>query len=1437
VDTASTAKKGLTLNSTLPYEIVIVSHRLADMSAIDLCRKLLLECPELAIVIIAGADDQAMVSNALDLGVSQYVIKDDQSAYLELLPGIVTNLLRRVAENEALQAAEASHRDNEDRHNMAAVISRIGYWSWDHGANRLSSCSPGLADIFGVSEAEYVERRSAPDHDSDWYHLDDRQNHCKTVETARKNNTGYNIISRIINGRGEIRWIHEICVVTFNGGGQLKETFGAVQDVTQVKQTEEELQKVRDDLEYRVEQRAKELSEIRGRFDTLADDSPIGIFYCGTDGIAEYVNESVAVVTGYPIRELVGNPWHPKIHPMDRDAITERWMESVKMAEPWHSEFRFLKPDGAVSWVVGRSTPQIDTEGNVIGHVGMLLDITDRKRVEQELRETRDELELRVADRTRELIESENSFRDYSEVSSDWFWALDENLCYTSILPAATGEAEFPVSDYLGRPRSEFKPDGINDTAWQAHMEDLEEHRAFRNFIQPRPLKDGSVIWLSVSGKPVFDEQRKFIGYRGTANDITEQNKTEDKLRRQHIITEKAEQAANYGHWMWDEVNDICLHCSEGLAHLRGMTVDEYMSLMASPDSDTKRIKSEYRARVHEAWKDLRNNKGHYSIEYQFVHTNGEARWVREIGSPMDVSDTGKVLTSVGITYDITDAREIENRLRESEERYRQIADISSDWVWEMDAELRFTYFSEGFERITGINQSFAIGKTRQEVAAPSMLDLPRWQEHLADLEAHREFRDFEYASIEPDGEQHYFWINGSPVFDQKNKFMGYRGTATDVTKRISTQEALAGSTAKLGHAVALAKLGHYVWDGVKKRAISCTEEYARIHGVSVDEYLAITDSIEALFIWIHPDDRDHYRDSIEQAMARRSDLELEYRIITRDGQVRYVHEIFDPTYDDQGRLIQTRGAMQDITERKRVEEALKDAERLASLGNWCWSVDQNRIVSYSEGLVRVLGISRDDASASMAVPGFGLIHAEDRERHAQIFKNAIKKGLNYEIEYRIIRTDGEVRDIQEIAESIEGPNGKCHELKGTIQDITERKNVERELEEAKTQAEQANQAKSSFLSSMSHELRTPLNAILGFSQILESSQKNPLTAAQQSSVEQITRGGYHLLELITQVLDFARIETGQTQLTTESFDIDNAILECLSITEALAESHNIKIIDNASGKGLPPILADFTRVKQVLINLLSNGVKYNREGGTLTVDAELTNEKMMRISITDTGFGISDELHHQVFEAFDRLGRESLDVEGTGIGLTISKQLVELMNGRIRFSSKIGKGSSFWIELPLADVNEVTEIACSGNGEALEPGQLTGKDHRKQRVLYIEDNFTNAQLMSLIFEGMTNIELTVSVDAESGLKVARKDPPDLILMDIQLPGMDGIEATAKLKKSTKTRKIPVIAVSAAAMTADLERAREVGFYDYLTKPIDIGKTLEIVSHALQENA
>jgi PAS domain S-box-containing protein len=406
------------------------------------------------------------------------------------------------------------------------------------------------------------------------------------------------------------------------------------------------------------------------------------------------------------------------------------------------------------------------------------------------------------------------------------------------------------------------------------------------------------------------------------------------------------------------------------------------------------------------------------------------------------------------------------------------------------------------------------------------------------------------------------------------------------------------------------------------------------------------------------------------------------------------------------------------------------------------------------------------------------------------------------------------------------------HGTVSTIADVTDDMQRAEELSASREAAEAASAAKSEFLSSMSHELRTPLNAILGFAQLLERDRKQPLSARQLERLHHVLRGGEHLLRLIDDVLDLSRIEAGGMMISLESVRVHDVVAEVINTLEPMASRAGISMLPPELVEA-PHVHADRTRLAQILMNLGSNAIKYGRQGGHVQISVSQPHPAVVRIAVIDDGIGIPADKRDKVFEPFQRAGQESGPIEGTGIGLTITRRLAELMKGKVGFTSEVDRGSRFWVDMPVHR-RAAAEPSRPPPMAATSP-LASGKARHK--VVYIEDNPSNIAFMQDLVEDLPSVELITAPTAEIGIELVRSHQPRVVIMDINLPGMSGFDAAQRLREWPETREIPVIGLSAAALTRDTTRARDAGFHRYLTKPVKVGELTRVLEELLVEPA
>ncbi|MEO8099862.1 MAG: PAS domain S-box protein [Acidobacteriota bacterium] len=463
-------------------------------------------------------------------------------------------------------------------------------------------------------------------------------------------------------------------------------------------------------------------------------------------------------------------------------------------------------------------------------------------------------------------------------------------------------------------------------------------------------------------------------------------------------------------------------------------------------------------------------------------------------------------------------------------------------------------------------------------------------------------------------------------------------------------------------------------------------------------------------------------------------------------------------------------------------------------------------------------------------------------ERAEAGIKRVLGEGKVTDYELTARARDGKETVVSWNATTFHDRDRKLQGVFATARDVTDRKRFEStlqrnnvELERASAVAEKANLAKSDFLSSMSHELRSPLNAILGFAQLINSDSPPP-SASQAASIDQILHAGWYLLELINEILDLAQIESGKLALSLEPTPLGEIMRECQAMIETQAQKRGITMTFSQSD-GAQYVSADRTRLKQVLINLLSNAIKYNQSNGSVVVECTVVppegdSPERVHVSVKDVGQGLSPDKLLQLFQPFNRLGQERSMEEGTGIGLVMSKRLIELMGGVIGVSSTVGFGSVFWFEL-----NSTTPLVPGVF--ALQPAVAHVEAHpgaALRSVLYVEDNPANLQLVEQLIARRPDLQLLTAIEGISGIQLARANRPDVILMDINLPGISGVEALKILRDDPLTVNIPVVALSANAMPRDIEKGLQAGFFRYLTKPINLKELMNTLEAALDLN-
>ncbi len=1206
-----------------------------------------------------------------------------------------------------------------------------------------------------------------------------------------------------------------------------------------------------------------ELRDIDRRYHELFDNATDLIITIDLDGTILSANPAITRMSGYTSEEVIGK--NVSIMLSDENLQLVKSMIAAKLngTERTFYEAEMIAREGRII-PIEISSVLLYKDGEPYGTQAIVRDISTRKLHEKIVREHSEMLQQTLD----------------AASSGSWDWNLKSGaVTFSDKWIQGLGYTRKEVKPHISFRESITHPDDMPRamSSLSDHFEERTEYYDCENRLR---TKDGKYRWSHVRGRVIErDEEGNPVRMVGADTDITDQMEMIKELRESNQRFENLFDNANDGIFIIDCDTKLILDANEMACKSLGYTKSE---LKGKPVLDIYFAED---SGQNIGFMDMVVNNGSGVFESEHRKKDG-SRLPVEISCRVIQIGERKVFQSFARI--ITERKESEQRLRDSEKQYRNLVETSQDLIWEVDSEGCFTYLNPAWEKSHGYKIEEMIGRPFSDFVTEEQLkkDL----EVFDDILEGKDSFGYETTHVSKSGEPINLVFNAIIHRDSAGNATGTLGTAHDITrkKKLETEAEKRNAYIRLLYDIALKSneaktpeeimkfcvdkvcefikwpVGHVycIPEKLAKTLTSSTiwhledkERFKEFHDItmktSFEKYIGLPGRVLVAkkAVWIRDVNKD---DNFPRAkLADNIGVESGFAFPVLVGEtVEAVLEFFSPeTQEPDEELLdvmqQVGIQIGRVIERDRAEKArleyqdslelrvVEGAAEVQKLFNAIEQYDEMVVIANRNGVIeyanpateKITGYTRKELTGKTPAILNAGVHGDE------FFKNmwdTVLRGNIWQGNITNKKKSGELYEEEMTISPVKGDEGKITHFVAIKRDITQRRQNEVALNLAKEEAERANTAKSVFLSSMSHELRTPLNSILGFSQLLATDTRNPLTDLQQGSLKRILGSGKHLLDLIDEVLDLSKIEAGKLAVMTENVEALPIVRDVIAGLEPIAERRGIKISNNANERGVY-IKVDMMRFRQVILNLLSNAVKYNVDNGDVTVRLEKLATNELRISVTDSGTGIPDEKMDFLFEPFARLGAETSSIEGTGIGLTITKKLVEAMSGKIGVESEAGKGSMFYVDFPLGEKPEIkTGTTGPVAGYHHQPG--SGKI---RTVLYIEDNLSNLSLMESILERRPNITMISALNARVGIELALDKKPDLILLDINLPDMDGYQVLQELRSHSETENTQIIALSANAMPDEDTRGESVGFSHYITKPVNIGGFLKIIDNTL----
>lgn len=1260
---------------------------------------------------------------------------------------------------------------------------------WKDRQSRFLGCNQQLVLDAGLSSAEEIIGKT--DFDMPWreeaslYQADDRL----VMELGQPKLNIEEPITKSDNIKG---WLRTNKLPLRMPDGEIIGVLASYEDITERKQIEQSLK------------------DSERRYATLAAAAPVGIYRTDAEGHCLYVNDRWCEIAGLPPEAAAGFGWVQGLHPEDRDMISAEWYRCAQTGEMFCLEYRFQRPDGIATWVFGQAVQEKDTDGTVTGYIGTITDISDRKHAEFALQDLNQSLEQKVEERTAELRISERQIRAMIEAIPDLLLRVTIDGTCLEYIHALNQPAEFlPIQHHLSEllpPELLHQQLSMIKQAIDTGMLQVYEHQFY---------KRDRLVYEEIRVVAISRDQALII-----VRDVTERRQAELNLKESEERFRQLAENIQSVFWMSNADCSEILYISPAYEKIWGRSRE---LLYASPQALMDAIHPQDRSRVLEVFS--RQSEG-YEQEYRILQPDGTIRWIRDRAFPIYNSE-GVSYRLTGIAEDITARKQAEEMLN------RQLAAIeaSIDGI-AISKDGKFIYLNEahvqmfGYERAEELlDRSWQILYSPDEMNRfeldifPTLMQTKAWRgEAIAVRKDGTTFNEEVSLSLTSNGEVICVCRDISERVRLENK-------------RQQAENALRESEARfqafMNHSPAAAWIT--TADGV---VVYASETYYKTLQLPIDNLDG-----KSIFEVYPPEIAKEFLANIQAVAQNYQVIEALEKAPRKDGTSGDFWVYKFPIPDASGQIL-VGGIAIDITEQRLVEEALRRSEatkraiieaipdlliRMSSNGVYLDFISNNHL-----NIINSQYLPENHSS-------WDFLPREVAHLQRQYVEQALKLQLTQIYEQEVFVESQQRYEEVRIVPLVQD------EVLVMVRDITDRKQAEIQLQQTNQKLAYATRLKDEFLANMSHELRTPLNAILGMSESLQDEIMGVLNDRQKAAINSIERSGQHLLELINDILDLAKVESGKLELKLAPAEISDLCTSSLNFVRQQANAKNIQL-SMESPFGLPAIVVDELRVRQILINLLSNAVKFTPDGGSVRLvvrQEQLQDRWVLYFQVFDTGIGIAQEDIDKLFQPFtqidSRLNRKHM---GTGLGLSMVRRLVDLHQGTVTVTSEVDRGSCFSVCLPY----RMTEGSAISSNTLLKSSHLvsTTKDRRiisnnvsiqtknNSLILLVEDNETNAVTVSNYLE-VKGYNLLWARNGEDAITLATTQYPDLILMDIQMPGMDGLEAIARIREHPSLAHTPIIALTALAMEGDREKCLKTGANDYMTKPIKLKQLVNAI--------